>query len=184
MNCYRFIETLFQGILDQSSTIQGRFHMSHKYGAQEINFDNLSDLITEIKEIKYPLSLMPPPTARSEYDETMRGEWERYRIIIFFVNNSYKQQINPDTKMSQYKIPYDWDDMKQVAYDFKTQLRLVQKATLGKIFRVPNNTALIHPVSVVGLDGVSGVKFDFDLDIYIGCNIAEDYPTFSIPDLT
>jgi len=183
MNCYRFIEQLFQGVLDQSTTIEGRFHISHKYGAQEINFDVLSELTQEIPNRKYPLSLMPPPTARSEYDGTLDGEWERYRIIIFFVNASFTQGINEDTKTSIYKVPYDWDDMKQVALSFKAQLHKIQKATGGKIFRIPSNTALIYPVSNVGLDRVSGVKFDFDLDIYTGCNPSADYPTFVIPEL-
>lgn len=184
MEAYRLIETLFQGILDQSIQIEGRFHISYKYGAQEINADILSELINETPEKKYPLVLMTPPNARSEYDESRDGEWERFRIILFFVNNSYKQQIDENTKKSQYKIPYDWDDMKGLALDFKAQLNTVQKATLGKIFRIPSNTALIIPVSATGSDRASGVKLDFDMDIYVGCRIITDYQTLQIPVLT
>lgn len=183
MTGYVFIKTLFTGILEQSTVIEGRFHISHRYGAQEINSDALGELITEVPDKKYPLSLMPPPHSRGKYsDDRGKGEWERYRIILFFVNTTYSQDINPDTKTSEHPVIKDWDEMKQCALAFKRKLEAVQRSTPGSVFRVPDNQALCIPVSIVGNDRVSGIRLDFDLDMYIGCEAdASEYPTFTNP---
>lgn len=181
MDAYSYIKDLFSGILDQSKAIQGRFYMSYKFGAQEINHDELSQVIGEIKEKKYPLSLMPPPTSRGAYTDTKKGEWERFRIIIFFVKETYKDNVNEDTHISQHSVQQDWDDMKRCALAFKAKLELVQKATQFKIFRIPDNIGICTPVSAVGIDRVSGIKYDFDFDIYLGCLPEQDYEDFVVP---
>lgn len=183
MTVYTYIKALFTAILAQSSAIEGRFYMSYRYGAQEINSDELGELVTEISEKKYPLALMPPPTSRGTYTENRKGQWERFRIIIFFVKQQFYgpgANIDPDTRISQHSVVEDWDDMARAAKAFKSKLDLSQK--LNRYYRVPDNQGLIHPVSSQGTDRIAGVKFDFDFDLFIGpCDGSEDYDTFTIP---
>lgn len=186
MDTYNFIKNLFTDILAQSKAIEGRFHMSSKYGAQEINSDNLGELTSEIPGVIFPLSLMPPPTSRGSFTNKRKGEWERFRIIIFFVKQTYYgpgADINPDTHTSEHTVQMDWDDMKRCAIAFKEKLELIEVSTLHKVFRVPDNQCICHPVSSIGSSRVSGVKFDFDFDIYIGCKEEQDYEDFVIPEL-
>ena len=187
MVSYPYIQDLFTAILKQSKTIQGRFHMSYRYGAQEINSDELGELVSVISEKKYPLALMPPPTSRGEINSTKEGDWERYRIIIFFVKTSFYgegNKVNYNTNTSTHTILHDWHDMKRAAYAFKRKLEFIQRNSKGlSKHRVPNNQCLCFPVSTNGNDRVSGVKFDFDLDLYIGCPPNEDYDHFDIPEI-
>lgn len=181
---YKYIENLFQAILDQSNTIKGRFYVSHQYGMQEINFDELGQLVSTIKNLKYPLSIMPPPHSRGKFRES--DQWERFRIIIFFAKTSeygLGSAPNPNTKTATHTILEDWHDMRRCALDFKSKLEVVQKATLGKIFRIPDNIALMLPFSEVGVDKISGVRFDFDFDLFIGCESSDDYDNFTVPNI-
>lgn len=186
MISYPYIKDLFQGILAQSDGIQGRFHISYRYGAQEINSDELGELGNDIQVKKYPLSLMPPPHSRGTFTDNMKGEWERFRIIIFFVKTSFYgtgTTPNPKTQTATHTVDEDWHDMKRCAISFYKMLQFVQRSTRGSKFRIPDNMALCVPVSGVGTDRASGVRFDFDFDLYIGCSTDEDYPTFTIPTI-
>ncbi len=178
MISYIFIKDLFQTILSQSHAIQGRFHIAHRYGAQEINSDQLGEVLKEITTTqKYPLSVLVPPTSRGNFGRDPM--WERYRIIIFFMKSTYYgagNATNPQTRTSIHSVEEDWHDMKRVANNFLKQLENVQRTTKNSVFRVPTNTNIFYPVSILGQDRVSGIKLDFDLDIFQACEL-EDYDT-------
>lgn len=183
-----YIKDLFKAILDSSKAIEGRFHLTHKYGAQEINTDTLSDLLSEIKfsnQKQVPFMAMVPPHSLIK-PSNMKGEWEKYRIITFWVKNSYiegtGQAINPNpkTKTSLHRVDEDWHDMKRCALNFLRVLDTVMRASKPPMpFRLPPNQALIIPFSNVGANRYSGVKVDFDFEINIGCDEEDyiEYPT-------
>ena len=168
MTDYQYIKDLFQAVLSKSKAIEGRFHVSHRYGAQEINSDNLGELISEVTNTKkYPLAMLIPPHSRSIDD------WERYRIIIFFAKTSYYGQLDR-AKISTHSILEDWHDMKRVSINFAIQLNHLFRVSQGKVFRIPKNQSLTVPFSTIGADRISGIRYDFDLDLFNGCQL-EDY---------
>lgn len=183
MTSYQYIIDLFTAILGNSKAIQGRFHVAHRYGMQDINFDQLGEVITQtvpIKTAKYPLAIMPSPHSRVTYRGRQDG-WERFRIILFFCKTSYTdsqnkvQTPNVKTKTSLHTIPQDWHDMKRCANNFIRALMAVQDAQKASTFRLPSNEVLHVPFSIIGADNVSGVKSDFDFDLFTGCDPIEDY---------
>lgn len=180
MISYPYIEGLFKAILTRSKAIKGRFHTGYRYGLQEINSDLLGEVLKDVVEAeKYPLMLMAPPHSRGvmTIDE---GMWERYRIIGFFMKTSYYgtgNTTNSRTNTSTHTVLQDWHDMKRCAVNFQRALLKIQRETHGLQFRVPNNQALYVPMSAIGADHASGIKLDFDLDVFIGCNL-EDYDEY------
>lgn len=179
MNGYLYIEDLFRTILKESTKIGGRFHVSYKYGAQEINSDQLGEVLTEIRDSnKYPLVMMAPPHSQVEYSNKL-GEWERYRIILFFCNTTYYEgnaitNPNPKTKTSTKSISTTWDEMKTLAANFMRDLSTKQRITPNSTFRLPvDNKALIIPFSITGQDRVSGIRIHFDFDVFVGCDDSE-----------
>lgn len=191
MISYTYLKDLFQSVFDTSRAIQGRFHVSYRYGAQEINHDQLGEIIKEIKDAKkYPLAIMLAPRSQVMPSNRM-GEWETYRITIFFVktmfydgDNNISMQ-NPKTKTSMHDVLYDWHDMKRCAINFGRRLDKIVREPGEKFFRLPKTEARIIPVSGVGSDRTSGVRYDFDFELWLGCEL-EDYdeylPEFQIQD--
>lgn len=183
---YNYIENLFREILKLSSSIQGRFHVLHQYGLQEINADRLGQVLKDenIPDIKYPLAAIAPPHSRGEYDPDKSNEWERYLITIFFVKNSYNTSTgavaykNLKTGTSQHSVQDDWHDMKRAAVGFMKVLKQQQKLTKGLIFRIPPNQVLTVPISEVSSDRISGVRLTFDFDLWVDCSLTdyESYP--------
>lgn len=182
MTSYPYIIDLFKGVLVKSRAIEGRFYVSHRYGAQEINSDQLGEVLTDLlKGKKYPLALMAPPnsTGYLQHDNA----WEEYHIIMFFVKTTYYDSFNMvsspnlNTKTSMHTVPSDWHDMKRCAINFLRQLDKLQRTFPKPLFRVPKHFQFIYPVSIVGADRVSGVKLTFDMELFVGCEL-EDYDEY------
>ncbi len=182
MTDYPYIQDLFKGILTQSKAIKGRFYIGHRYGLQEINSDLLGEVLKQFSGAdKYPLVLMAPPHSRGLV--TIDGaDWERYRIILFFMKTTYYgvgNQVNPNTATSITTVLSDWHDMKRCAINFVRALCTVQRSNKQTLHRVPGNQVLYVPLSAIGADNASGVKVDFDIDIWPGCTVEDysEYPT-------
>lgn len=183
MTSYPYLIDLFKGILTRSKAMQGRFHISYRYGAQEINSDQLGELLKDFTDTKkYPMVLMVAP--RSHLMPSVRaGEWELYRCILFFVKTMFYNEVgtssmNSKTKTSLHTVPEDWHDMHRCAVNFVRQLDSVQRAQ-QRLFRLPKTTSLIMPISGVGTDRTVGVRLDFDIELYLGCEL-EDYDEYVI----
>ncbi len=189
MISYPFIEDLFKGILQHSNAIKGRFHVSYKYGAQEINSDLLGEVLKDVQAVrKYPLAMMIAPRSRGQYKSKALNMWDRYRITMFFVKPSFydsNNQVsfpNPNTGTSLHSVQMDWQDMRRCAINFLKQLDNLQSGG-GRVFRIAReDDTLIHPLSIVGADRVSGVRLDFDLELWMEC-VLEDYDEFINWDL-
>ncbi len=187
---YLFLQELFKNILAHSKTIRGRFITSPRYGG-EINTDNLEQIIQELatdKIIKeYPLALLLPPKADIEY--LREGSWENYQIILFFLTPTYYSSAtkvhntkwpNKSTGTSRHSIIMDWYDMRRAALDF---LRVLDSLSLvpteQPLYRIVKGPVYIDPASLQGVDRVSGVRLQFNMQIWTGCEL-EDYEEIDI----
>lgn len=176
MRSYPFIRDLFQGILNNSKTIQGRFFILHKYGLQDINYDELGQVFNAIPLTKkYPLVALAPPHAAVKFSGKDDG-WKDFRMTMFFMKESYKEDISSDTRTSLHTIPDDWHDMSRCADNFLRVLIHVNRSDQRFIFKRDHNTLFI-PLSQIGADRISGVRIDFDFKLHIGCNL-EDYDEY------
>jgi len=123
-----------------------------------------------------------PPVIKGKYYWN-KGEWEDWRIIMFFLKTTYydsaNQTSNPNikTKTSNHTIPQDWHDMKRAAENFIRVLDRVQlekKLVNGKLRIDREAGQAIYEISSIGADRASGVRLDFVISIFNGCEI-EDY---------
>lgn len=193
MRSYPFLQELFGSVLQKSKAIGGRFHVSTK-GGLEINSDQLGevlqDLVAPAVTQKYPLAIMMPPRAMSGYTDR-KGEWERYRVTIFFFTGSYYnganqiKSVNQNTQTSTHTILQDWHDMKRAAVDFLRVLSRVErdKGLVNSQFRLGQADKIIDPISTIGVDRVSGVRLDFSVSMFLGCDL-EDYLDGDIAGIT
>ena len=175
MTDYQYIEALFKAVLDKSKAVQGRFFVTARYGMQEVNYDELGQPIKdyiERLEKKYPLSMMPQPVSYVHISGRNDG-WETYRIMIFFVDQIVKpENINPRTRTNTKSVAQVQTEMKRVAMNFLRTLQKVGSKPPVR-FSVSDNQMFISPVNRVGLDGVCGVKVDFDLKMQIQCDYTD-----------
>lgn len=193
MSSYRLIQTLFKSVFEASKTIKGNFHLCPRYGA-ELNTNNfekvLDETIQQNKVDKFPAVFMMPPVSAMDGDEI--GEWERFRVELYFLNTTFyddknqTSQLNKNTNTSQRPITEEWDSMHEVARDFIIALGLTtsEKTIQEFPFRFSSEKKYFDPVSNQGNKRLSGVKLVFKFDIWNGCSF-EDYPTQlwpSIPD--
>lgn len=133
---------IFKKILDKSSIIQGRYHLSPDYG-YDLNTDNLNEYFKDEKlgltspQQKYPLVVCITPRSYIERDEN--GNVERYVYSIFFLtkeNQTGQNQIkllDKSINKSAHHVWYDWSDMKRVADNFIAILPKVIKANYAKV---------------------------------------------------
>jgi hypothetical protein len=190
MITYSFISDLFTTVLQQSSTIQGRFFVSGRNG-QEINSDILgqvlTDATTQVQVQKYPLAMMAAPVSRGTF-EKMDG-WLPLRCTIFFLRTTYYDangiaEVNPNTQTSMRPVLSDWSEMAAVAIDFVRVLNsLMRVGGIGTFFRLDRDAQNMTPVSTVGIDRVSGVRLDFNVSLFLGCEII-DYPSDVVTQVT
>jgi len=193
MRSYPFIEELFTNVLDKSQAIKGRFHICPKYGL-EINSDQLGevmqDLVKSSSKNKYPLALLMPPRSTGNYTGK-NGEWENYRLVMFFLTTSFYNGanqvkfVNPNTQTSTHTIPEDWHDMKRCAVNFLKVLDQVQrqKSLITDQFRLGQDSKIFDPVSNIGADRASGVRLTFTASLFLGCEL-EDYNEADISSIT
>lgn len=182
MLSYPFINDLFKAVLAASAAIQGRFHICPK-GGTEINSDELGEVIQDLVQSRtegaprYPMALLMPPRATGSYSRA--DGWDEYSITLFFLKQSYvnsenqTQDPNPNTGTSMHTVPQDWHDMKRCAVGFMRALDLLQRRNTGA-WRITPRSRTTTPVTKVGIDGASGVRLDFYLQLFIGCDL-EDY---------
>lgn len=195
MTSYPFIEDLFSSIMKKSRAIQGRFFMCPRYGV-EISSDQLEQVLTdEVKPItgsKYPLALMMPPRSVSEFLDNQ--QWEHYRAVMFFLTTSYTtgtgqvKTPNKATRTSTHTIPQDWHDMKRAAIGFIRVLDIFHRkhrlhTNLFRLGGSGKNEKILDPVSLTGLDRVSGIRLDFSFSLFTGCEL-EDYNINDIDSIT
>ena len=172
--------------------MQGRFHVSPRY-LQEINTDEFQEVIKDVvKPIagrEYPASIMLPPVSELMLKDG-KGEWERYRIELFFLTTTFYtggsqvKQPNHNTQTSTHSIQMDWHDMKRCAKDFILALQIVGdgKPLTEFPFRLLDEKKIFEPASMLGDKKLSGVRLTFKVDIWTGCEI-EDYPDGSLNDV-
>lgn len=178
-----YILDLFQGILDTSKAIEGRFHVAYRYGGQEINSDQMGEVLKDIQlpDKKYPLAALIPPNSTGYINEK-ESSWLRYRIILCFMKTTFydgNNEIslpNPKTKTSMHTVPDDLHDMMRCAVNFIKRLDLIQRKS-KVLFRFPKNLVLFTPMSTIGVDRATGIKAHFDLDVFLSCN-TEDYDEY------
>lgn len=185
MRGYPYIKDLFTSILTNSKAIQGRFYISHLYGAQEINSDVLGQVLAESNvQPKYPLVLMTPPHGMFKPDPNFQGgEWRTFRIITYWCKLTYYDAYgettnpNPKTKTSLHSVMEDWHDMERCAINFTRALKKLQHEIKPCHFILESNQILTVPFSIIGTDRVSGVKMDFDFKLHVDC-VKEDYDEY------
>lgn len=181
---YPYIIELFTNVLEKSKQIQGRLFVAPRYG-QEINSDRLETVLQEtIKDVdakKYPLALLFPPRTKGDF-RVKTDSWRDVHIVLFFLQTTYyngNNQIktpNRGTQTSMHTVPQDWHDMDRCATNFIYVLNQIQRSKnlINTAFRLTSDKAVISPVSFVGVDRTSGVRLDFDCQIFGGCDV-EDY---------
>lgn len=189
---YPFINEFFSNVLQYSSAIAGRFHICPQYG-NEINTEQLGmvlDATNDPVRKKYPMALMMPPSSKGDFGWNQPG-WKALRIVMFFMKTTYydgnNQVSNPNefTGTSGHTIPQDWHDMERAAVNFIRVVDRKQRTNLEfmKKFRVDACDVYIQPVSLQGVDRISGVKLDFKASIFVGCEL-EDYDIDQIALIT
>ena len=186
MTNYQYIYNLFKAILTDSKAIEGRFHIAYRYGLQEINYDQVGQILeNEIPEKKYPLVIMAPPHSTIDFGGH-NADWETFRLIMFFMKKSFNnsdntiQNMRSDTLTSQHTVFQDWHDMKRCAVNFVKALLSVQSNMRPANFNYPTQQhALMIPIHNIGSDRASGIRFDFDFRLFLGCTKEdyEEYPT-------
>lgn len=191
---YPFIEELFTNILQKSKAVEGRFFLCPNLG-REMNSDEMGQVIQDLFSAgpipkKYPLVLMMPPVINGSYAFN-KGEWEDWRITLFFLNTTYykgdnqPKNNNPNTKTSTHTIPQDWHDMKRAATDFIRVLDKVQRLqslVSGKVRLSQERAQQVEVKTQIGIDKASGVRLDFMISVFIGCEL-EDYELDDIADI-
>lgn len=192
MRSYSFIESLFTGVLAKSKSIAGRFFITPKFGV-EINTDDLGSVMEDVVKAlpvkKYPLAIMMPPRSSGNYTDK-NGEWEHYKIVMFFLTSTYYDSanqvkaLNPNTQTSMQPVKKEWEDMKVAAVDFLRVLGKIErsKGLVNSSFRLGPATRVIDPVSNVGVDRASGVRLDFFVSLFLGC-VIEDYTDQGISEI-
>ncbi|SHK92991.1 hypothetical protein SAMN05444266_101622 [Chitinophaga jiangningensis] len=189
-----YINDLFRAVLSKSKAIAGRFHICPRYGA-EISADQLEQVLKDdVKPqtgAKYPLVLMMPPRMAGQPGQS---EWTTYRLVLFFLTTSYltsdgqvKWQ-NKATLTSTHSIDGDWHDMHRAGHCFIQALQHIDRhhKLHSNFFRLglkSQKEFLIDPISMIGLDNVSGIRLEFQVQLFPGCDL-EDYNLDDLLSLT
>lgn len=170
---------LFKVILDKSSVIEGRYHVSPNNG-NDLNTNNLETYINDPKTglsdagQKYPIAVCMTP--KSRYVKLNGAPWEEFIFNIFFVcrsNATGKNQIkkpNKDTNTSTHYAWYDWQDMKKCAFDFIEVLGLQLKkpiaidsveVPLKSVLQMDKGNVVYTRLTKFNSDKLSGVAISF-----------------------
>lgn len=185
---------LFKKILNQSSVIEGRYHVSPS-GGQDLNADNLDSFINDPKyglsdpAQKYPLCVCMTP--RSKFSNINHQRWEEFWFSLHFLTktnvtaDNQIKSLNKDTNTSGHHVWYDWQDMKNCADDFVEVLRMLLRTTqivdgaplnLHAYFAFDINNSVFTRLTKFNNDQVSGVSVAITLFMYRGECGAADYP--------
>jgi len=185
MNSFPLLIDLFQAVLDQSKTIEGRFCPVYRSGA-ELNSDEMGQVITDViqdgKFQKYPVAILFPPRGLGEI-KGKDGSWMDWSVTMFFLQTSYSdahnytRDRNPSTGTSMHPVYMDWQEMATAAVSFHRILSKfgVYMGLINESFRMKQGEKVgIEPVSLAGKDRVSGVRLDFRCSTFFDC-LTEDY---------
>lgn len=188
-------EGLFKEILNKSSVIEGRYHVSASKG-NDLNTNNLETYINDPKNglvdamNKYPLAVCMTP--RSRFVKFENGsKWEEFVFNMFFVTPTNRtggnqlKSMNTDTKTSGHHIWYDWQDMKNVAANFLEVLQqLLSKKTLvinskevflRTLVNLDKDKAVINRFASFLNDQLSGVSVAFVMYVDASLCTFNDY---------
>lgn len=169
---------LFKEILNKSTVMQGRYHVSTNHG-NDLNTSNLETFIKDpangLIDVaqKYPLVVCMTP--RSRYVQFSGGHWEEFIFNLYFVCTTFRTGDNKiksrdaGTNTSAHHIWYDWQDMKEAAMNFLEVLKL----TLRRSIEVDG---VLVPLRTMINEDISGAIFNrltkFNNDVLTGVSVS------------
>lgn len=175
MISYPYIEDLFGSVLKHSKAIKGNFIVSYN-SLHNLNYEDFAKLVEDkVAKTgkKYPVAILSAPVS---YPGDNLEEFESYIFSLFFLKQTYKQgeQMNESTATSNHKVLHDWHDMKRCAKNFILVLgEVTNDPETSQYFRLLS-VDKYTPVSMIGVDQISGVRLDFKGLLFSGCEL-EDY---------
>jgi hypothetical protein len=180
-------DSVFAGILQQVAAIAGRYHVSPNYG-HDINTNNLQQFFKDNKhglvspDQKYPLAVLITPV--STVINLNGNDWEHFAFSLFFLQQSFTQQIDSDTNVSAQPVYEDWSQMKDAAIQFKNLLKATLKGQVtiqeqqypfSLYVNADFEKIYIRRLSNFSNDNISGVELGFNLLLNINeCEIILD----------
>ena len=178
---------LFKNILNHSTVIAGRYHVSPSYGS-DLNTQNLEAFLKDpthglsSPDQKYPICVCMPPYSQIGITENETEAEEFYFDLFFLCTSGYTGQnriksVDKPTQKSSHHVWYDWKDMKEVASNFIKLLRAVVKAKgLHTKIDIDFSRIPVRRLSNFNNDKVSGVQITLKAEIFnLFCEL-NDYP--------
>lgn len=183
---------LFKSILNESTTFQGRYHVSPNYG-HDLNANNLDSYLKDpaygvmAPVQKYPICVCITPTSR--IFPVNGNDWEEFYFALYFLQRTYvdgKNQVkqpDKDTGRSTRRVEEDWKQMKEKALEFRGVLKQSLKQTvvfdstqvvLPQIIRCDDEVR-VSRVTKYNNDNLSGVGIVFKISMYVGLCDLIDY---------
>lgn len=190
---------LFREILNQSKTMEGRYHVSPNYG-NDLNTSNLDAFFKDNAhglsgpDQKYPITVCMTPVSR--FTRINNQKWEEFYFTIYFLCMSGRdgknqiKKVDRGTNTSSQLTWYDWSDMKESAGDFIEALRLIiQKKSIDNkpmktVLNVDFERAVINRHTKFNNDLLNGVSLTFTAFLFNGSCDVVDYPDDFISNVT
>lgn len=185
---------LFKEILNKSTVMEGRYHVSPNYG-RDLNSGNLQSFFEDpkygvnVEKQRFPIAVCMTPQSR--FTKINEQRWEEFWFSIYFLTKSYNTADNqvkdkhPDSGLSSHHIWYDWQDMKNCADAFLQVLKMQMKKEITLDFKTTplrtqvqfdENVASFNRVSLFGNAGLTGVTVNFTVFMFKGNCSLQDYP--------
>lgn len=190
---------LFESLLANSKTFQGRFIVLEGYG-NDLNADNnnenhIEDAINSRKwSRKYPCVAMMPPRV---IGANSKKKTHRVQVQVYFITTTYHtgsgsiKNVNIQTNTSKVSIKEDWEQMSSACSDFISVLKnkfYSDLSVLQTVRPVRNANQTIQRFSLKNNDRLSGVLLTTEFDLVDDCIISDyvnnnvtisDYATFN-----
>lgn len=178
---------LLKSIFSYSTTFQGRFTVLEGYG-NDLNADNNADamILNTIGQTnwskKYPCVVLMPI---KEIGSNPKKNTTRVQLQMYFLTTTYTtgngaiKNPNIQTNTSKTSIKQDWEQMRNAAGDFRselTQLFYTNLSLLEWVRPVKASTDIYDRVSLKGNDRLSGVMTMFELDLVNNCTTTDYEP--------
>lgn len=191
---------LFKEILNKSSIIQGRYHVSPS-GGKDLDTNNLETFIkdpasglSDVKN-KYPICVCMTPRSR---ETTINGQlMEIFVFDLFFVTTTYFDKTGVkwpdlDTNTSTHHVWYDWQDMKRCASNFIQKLKEIvrkgrvdysgQQMPLNQVSSLQGDV-IYNRLTRFNNDRLSGVKVSFSMFLNPDICKIDDYADVPLEDI-
>ena len=191
---------LFQKILEKSTIMAGRYHVSPNSG-NDLNTNNLETYIKDpangLIDVpkKYPLCVCLTPKSRFVKVNGMKLEEFTFHLFFlcttFYTGDNKVKSPDQDTNTSAHHIWYDWADMKACAKNFLEMLELQLKRDItegDKTYRLKNlvnmegGNAIMNRFSKFNVDRLSGVSITFQMYLQDVCELS-DYQTVGMNEI-